>query len=135
MATTGKNDNLPEGLTLSLALMDAVPVAPLCASAATFGTQVGSPLFVAGATLSFLGGEGKVSWKLLIALAQRNYPVLSKQMRVTMPLGFFAHDCGRGALARSVTLPSIALVVAWAGCMCVMGYFAGHRNQFDARSN
>lgn len=143
MATTGKNDNLPEGFTLSLALVDAVPVAPFCASAAAFVTQVGGPLFIAGATLSFLGGEGKVSWKLLIALAQRNHPVLSKQMRVTMPLGFLLMIAGAAlhasaagtALARPVTLPSIALVVVWVGCMCAMSYFAGHRNQFDARSS
>lgn len=143
MAQTSSNDNLPEGFTLSLALVDAIPVALFCASAATFGAQVGSPLFVAGAVLAFLGGAGKVSWKLLIALAHKNLPVLSRQMRVTMPIGFVLmiagavmHAGAAGAvLAKLASMPNLLLVIAWVGCMCAMGYFAGHRNQFDARSN
>lgn len=143
MAATADNNELPEGFTLSLALVDAIPVALFCASAGVFGAQVGSPLFIAGAALAFLGGAGKVSWKLLIALAQRNYPALSKQMRVTMPVGFVLmivgaalHASEAGAvLVRLASLPSVILVIAWIGCMCAMGYFAGHRNQLDARSN
>lgn len=140
--TTSHND-IPEGFTLALALVDAIPVALFCASAAVFGAQVGSPLFVAGAALAFLGGAGKVGWKLLIALAHRNVPLLSRQMRVVMPVGFLLMVAGAATragqatavLARLGQMPSLALVIAWVACMCAMGYFAGHRNQGSARDN
>lgn len=135
--------DIPEGFTLTLALVDAIPVALFCASAAVFGAQVGSPLFIAGAALAFLGCAGKVSWKLLIALAHRNVPLLSRQMRVTMPAGFVLMVAGTAMragqatafLARLGQMPSLALVIAWIACMCAMGYFAGHRNQASARDN
>lgn len=140
--STDRTD-IPEGFTLSLALVDAVPVALFCASAAAFGTRVGSPLFVIGAVLAFLGGAGKVCWKLLIALAHRNAPILSRQMRVMMPMGFALMVAGAAmrwgeaavVLARLAQMPSLALVLAWLACMCAMGYFAGHRNQGSARDN
>lgn len=140
--TTSHND-IPEGFMLALALVDAIPVALFCASAAVFGAQVGSPLFVAGAALAFLGGAGKVGWKLLIALAHRNVPLLSRQMRVVMPVGFLLMVAGAATragqatavLARLGQMPSLALVIAWVACMCAMGYFAGHRNQGSARDN
>lgn len=135
--------DIPEGFTLSLALVDAVPVALFCASAAVFGTQVGSPLFVAGSVVAFLGGAGKVAWKLLIALAHRNVPILSRQMRIVMPVGFLLMVAGAATrwgeaaavLARLAQMPSLALVLAWLACMCAMGHFAGHRNQASARDN
>lgn len=137
-----KND-LPEGFTLALALVDAVPVALFCASAAVFGAQVGSRLFVAGALMAFFGGAGKVAWKLLIAVARRNVAWLGRQMRYVMPAGFAlmltgaaAHaGAAMAALARLGRMPSLALVAVWVACMCAMGYFAGHRDQGDARSN
>lgn len=141
-ANDEKND-LPEGFTVALALVDAVPVALFCASAAVFGARLGSPVFVAGAAVALLGGAGKVCWKLLIALARRNVGWLSRQMRFVMPVGFALMLAGvalRPAAAMAALdalgrMPSLALVAVWLGCMCAMGYFAGHRDQGDARSN
>lgn len=48
--------DVPEGFTLALAPVDAVPVALFCASAVVFGTHVQSPLFVAGAAMAALAG-------------------------------------------------------------------------------
>lgn len=134
---------VPEGFTLTLALVDAVPVLMFCAAAIAFGARLKSALFVAGAALAFLGGAGKVSWKLVIALARRNIPALSRQMRVTMPLGFVLMIAGvalEGAdalalLGELAALPSLVFLIAWVLCMCLMGYFAGHRDQADVRSN
>ena len=134
---------LPEGFTLALALVDAIPVALFCASAAVFGTRVQSPLFVAGALVAFAGGAGKVCWKLLIALAHKNVFWLSRQMRYVMPVGFLLMVAGAVTRASAATavltglvrLPSLALLLVWVACMCAMGYFAGHRDQADARSN
>lgn len=140
---TKHSQSIPQGFTLALALVDAIPVAMFCAAAIVFGCKLQSPVFTAGAVLAFLGGAGKVGWKLLIALARRNYPWLSRQMRFTMPAGFALMVLG-GILDRSRCLPllvkmgafpSIAFVVAWFVCMCLMGYFAGHRDQASARDN
>ena len=145
-ATDGKKpsaDDLPKGFTLALALVDAVPVALFCASAAVFGARAASPVFIAGAFLAFAGGAGKVCWKLLIAVARRNVAWLGKQMRYVMPVGFALMIAGAainhaqvaGLVAALIRLPSLAFLLAWLACMCAMGYLAGHRDQTDARSN
>ncbi len=136
-------NNLPEGFTLALALVDAVPVALFCGCAAVFGARVQSPVFVAGAVVAFAGGAGKVCWKLLIAVARRNVGWLNRQMRYVMPVGFVLMLIGAvlnkdqvaGLLAGVAQLPSLAFLLAWVACMCVMGYLAGHRDQTSARSN
>ena len=142
-ASTAKKDGLPEGFTLALALVDAVPVVLFCASAVVFGARAASPVFIAGAVLAFAGGAGKVCWKLLIAVARRNVAWLGKQMRYVMPVGFVLmvagaainHEQVAGLAAGLVRLPSLAFLLAWAVCMCAMGYLAGHLDQADARSN
>lgn len=141
-AASPQND-VPMGFTLALALVDAIPVALFCASATVFGARVQSPLFVAGAVAAFLGGAGKVCWKLLIALAHKNVFWLNRQMRFVMPAGFAlmvvgaaVHAGASAAVLAGLThLPSLALLLVCVACMCAMGYFAGHRDQTDVRSN
>lgn len=134
---------VPEGFTLALALVDAVPVLAFCLATIAFGVRLGSGLFLAGAVLATIGGAGKVSWRLVIALAHKNIPLLSRQMRITMPLGFAVMVAGlvlagpatATAATGLVRLPSLALLIAWILCMCTMGYLAGHRDQSSARDN
>ena len=136
-------DGIPEGFTLALALVDALPVAFFCAAAILAGVEIGSPLFTVGAALAAVGGTGKVCWKLVLALARRNVPLLGRQMRVTMPTGFllmiagaFCSPASAGALVQRIgTFPSAAFAIAWVACMGAMGYLATHRDQADARSN
>ena len=119
-------DGIPEGFTLVLA-----------------GVEIGSPLFTVGAALAAIGGAGKVCWKLVLALARRDVPLLGRQMRVTMPTGFLLMIAGAlcspasaGALAQRIgTFPSAVFAIAWVACMGAMGYLATHRDQADARSN
>ncbi len=135
--------DVPEGFTLALALVDALPVAFFCAAAVLAGVEIGSPLFAAGAVLSAIGGAGKVCWKLVLALARRDVPFLGKQMRVTMPAGFLLMIGGAlcsaapaGALVQRIcAFPSAVIAVVWIACMGAMGYLATHRDQADARSN
>jgi hypothetical protein len=137
------NSDVPEGFTLALALVDAVPVLLFGAAAVAFGAKLSSPLFTLGAVLALLGGSGKVAWKLIIAVAHKNIPWLGRQMRATMPAGFLlmivgAAMYGGKALALMTSLariPSLPLVLVWIACMCAMGYFAGHRDQTSARDN
>ncbi len=134
---------VPEGFTLALALVDALPVAFFCAAAILAGIEIESPLFAAGAVLSAVGGTGKVCWKLVLALARHDVPFLSKQMRVTMPAGFLLMIGGAlcslasaGALVQRICVfPSAVFAIAWVACMGAMGYLATHRDQADARSN
>lgn len=42
MSANANHTDVPEGFTLSLALVDAIPVALFCASAAVFGARPGS---------------------------------------------------------------------------------------------
>lgn len=140
---TARKAPVPEGFTLSLALVDAVPVLLFGAAAVVFGSRVESPVFVAGAVLALLGGAGKVCWKLVIALAKQNLAWLGKQMRITMPVGFALMLVGCALRWSAVAtfaptllrLPSAALLVAWVACMVAMGWFAGHLEQTDVRSN
>ena len=134
---------VPEGFTLSLALVDALPVLFFGIATLVLGLKIGSALFAIGALLCFVGGAGKVAWKFVIALAHKNIPLLAKQMQFLMPVGFLlmivgAIICGQrtlqvfGALA---SMPSIILMILWLACMCAMGYFASHADQNNARSN
>lgn len=137
------NGNTFEGFTLSLALVDALPVALFCLSAVTLGSRLESPLFVVGAVVAFVGGAGKVLWKLLIAVVHRNMRWLSRQMRFVMPVGFALMVVGLALRAGELPallgglmrLPSLVFLLAWLVCMVAMGYFAGHRQQDDARDN
>lgn len=132
-----------EGFTLSLALMDAAPVVLFCLSAIALGSRLDSPAFVAGAVVAFAGGACKVLWKLLLATAHRDVPALSRQMRYVMPTGFLLMAIGLvlrvdllpEVLGGLLRLPSAVFLVGWVACMVAMGYFAGHRDQRDARSN
>lgn len=135
--------SIPEGFTLSLALVDALPVVFFSAATLVFGTRLSSGLFIAGAMLSALGGAGKVAWKLLLALARKDVRWLALQMRATMPAGFvlMVAACvvkadGFLALARGfLRLPSCAFLAGTCVCMAAMCWFAGHMDQADARAN
>ena len=134
---------VPEGFNLALALVDAVPVALFGASALVAGARIGSPMWVAGASLALAGGTGKVAWKLVMALAHKNVQILSRQMRYVMPAGFALMIAGAaldpagtlGLFRALVRMPSLALVLAWLACMLLMVRFARSRNQLDVRSN
>lgn len=78
-----------------------------------------------------------MSWKLVIALAHKNIPLLSRQMRagfILMIAGLIlAGPATATTAAGLLRFPSAALLVAWVACMCTMGYLAGHRDQSSTR--
>ena len=80
--------NKYEGFTLSLALVDALPVLLFGASSILIGLIFKSPLFIVGACLVFLGGFLKVLWKIVLATKKKDIPFLNKQMKYTMLTGF-----------------------------------------------
>lgn len=89
MANNKINRNtVPEDFTLSLVLVDALPVIFFGASAVVISLLFQSRLFLAGALLCLLGGIGKVLWKLIVVLEKKNIWPLFIQMRILMPAGF-----------------------------------------------
>ena len=79
---------VPDDFTLGLALTDSLPVIFFGISMLLISHIFGSKLFFAGALLSFLGGAGKVLWKVIVVLRKKNIWPLFIQMRITMPIGF-----------------------------------------------
>ena len=114
-----------------------------CLSSIVLGRRITSPLFVVGSVVAFAGGAGKVAWKALLALARRDVPILARQMRYVMPLGFALMVAGAvmrldalaGVLASLVRPPAVLALAAWAACMVAMSYMAVHNRQDVARDN
>ena len=136
----GRGDSVPEGFTLSMALLDCVPVAFFCVSVGVLATHFDSALFRAGVVLVVLAGVLKVSWKLVLALARRDVRFLNRQMRYLMPVGFglavialvvdSAEWSMDAVLAHVAATPSLLFLV-----MGLMAWFASHLDGRDAKAN
>ena len=85
---TERKDSVPKGFTLSMALMDCLPVLFFTISAIFIALHFPSLLFLIGIFFVILAGLLKVSWKLIIALAHRDIRFFNIQLRYLMPLGF-----------------------------------------------
>lgn len=135
-----------EGFTLGLALVDAIPVLSFGISMVIIATRFPSPLFMAGAVLSVLGGCCKVAWKLVLGLTKKNLKWLNKPFVPMMASGFlllivsliigFGKINWAGVGAAIVGFPSVLFFVAWIGLMGFMGWFRKHKfSNEDAKSN
>lgn len=81
-------DIVPDDFTLSLVIVDAIPVVFFTLSMIIVGMIFKSSLFICGASLCLFAGAAKVIWKLIVVLHKRNIWVLFIQMRILMPVGF-----------------------------------------------
>ena len=90
-----------EQFTLSLALVDALPVL-FFAGTVVLGMKLRSALFFAGAVVCLFAGAGKVLWKLILALGGKDVRLLGAQLRYLMPLGFALMLVGAVASDRAV---------------------------------
>lgn len=81
-------DIVPEGFTMGLVLVDALPVIFFAGSMFLIGQRFSSALFMLGALFCLVGGAGKVLWKTIVVLKKKNIWPLFVQMRILMPLGF-----------------------------------------------
>lgn len=141
----GQGDSVPEGFTLSMALMDCLPVAFFCVGAGVLAMRFDSTLFRVGVVLVVLSGVLKVSWKLVLALARRDARFLNRQMCYLMPAGFAlalvslvvdrAKWSPAAALAHVTTMPSLLFLVVGLAGMFLMGWFARHLDGRDAKAN
>lgn len=136
---------VPEGFTLSMALLDCLPVLFFSVSAFCLAAGFPAVLFRAGIFCIILAGILKVSWKMVIALAGKNLPILSRQMRFLMPSGFLLcllalvlhrKDLSISAIVHHfLRLPGILFFLIGFAGMGLMVWFACTKDRLDARSN
>lgn len=77
-----------KGFTLQMAVIDAVPVLLFGGSCLLIASVFKSLLFLIGACCCLIAGIGKVTWKILLAVKQKDIHLLSRQFRYLLPLGF-----------------------------------------------
>ena len=130
--------------TVQLALVDALPVLFFAGAAVILGLKLHSTVFFAGAVICFLAGAGKVLWKLLLALRNKDVPVLGAQLRVLMPAGFLLMIIGaytaeqaqvRGLLHAAVQMPSVLCFALAVIGLVAMIFCARKFDRRDVRGN
>lgn len=137
-------ETIPEGFSLKLAFVDLIPVLFFGAAMIVFGLLFKSPLFLAGAFLSFLSGLVKVIWKMIVATKNKNVWPLFVQMRIVMPLGFllmliafvlYAVKGDFSSLSNFTNPICITFLVLCALGMVMMSVFAFVLDSSDQKSN
>ena len=138
-------DVVPENFTLSMALVDAIPVIFFGLSMIAISRLFDSTLFLIAAILIFASGAGKVFWKIIVALKKKNIWFFFIQMRILMPLGFVLLIASLFVDSAKISLPGIIsgitgfpavifFVIGILG-MVMMGVFAKKLDSSDAKSN
>lgn len=136
-------DTIPEGFTLTLAAVDAIPVLLFGGSMILAGFLLKSILFLLGAGLCLFAGCAKLIWKVIVVLRQRNVWWLFLQMRILMPIGLVLMVAGavtagaalRSFLASAGRFPSAAFFAGGFVGMGLMAVFGFTLDSSDARSN
>lgn len=135
-----------EGFTLSLALMDAVPVLFFGAAMLLVAARFSSPLFITGAALSTLAGCFKVLWKLILGTSKKDVKWLNKSFVPLQSAGFllmavsfiagFRRINWDNVLSSVCSVPAVLFFVLWVILMGTMVWY--RKNRFrsdDAASN
>ena len=136
-------DMVPEGFSISMALVDAIPVLFFAVNIIILGMKAGfSWLIMLGGLLCILGGGIKVLWKVIVAAKQKNIWWMFVQMRYTMLIGFLLIIIGcivdRHALAAAfsgIGTASVIFLVLWVLGMVLMGVFAKVLDNADPKAN
>ena len=138
-------DTIPENFTLSLAIVDALPVLFFGGSMILIGLMFSKVLFLIGAVLCFWAGAAKVIWKIIVATKKKNIWWLFMQMRIVMPVGFLLmlisvllnlKTIKLSVILSAVTsMPSVIFFAVGIAGMVLMGVFAAKLDSSDVRSN
>lgn len=136
---------IPEGFSVSLALVDLLPVLFFGLSAIRIGSLFSSTCFMLGAGICLISGIVKVLWKLAAAVSGKNIWGMFVQMRILMPAGFLvmlaALFLDRGHLNGSAVLTGLssfpACIFFGLGVldMILMTVFAFRLDSCDPRAN
>lgn len=138
-------DTIPENFTLSLALVDALPVLFFGGSMILIGLLFGSILFMLGAVLCFWAGAAKVLWKIIVVIKKKNIWWMFLQMRIVMPVGFALMILAvilnigvinfSAVLSATLSLPSVIFFAIGVIGMVLMGIFAAKLDSANVYSN
>ncbi|MBQ0038561.1 MAG: hypothetical protein KBS74_07830 [Clostridiales bacterium] len=138
-------DTVPEGFTMKMALVDALPVLFFGASMVVLSILFSDVLFLIGALLCLLAGAAKVLWKVIVVRRKKNIWWLFLQMRILMPIGFalmllsvliHAKSIDFARVWHAVTaFPPVICFAAGLIGMVLMGIFFVKLDSSDARSN
>lgn len=134
-----KHTSVPEDFTLSLALVDALPVLFFAASMVLIAGRFSSILFCLGAAVIVLASCGKVLWKLLLSLRKQNVPWLNRYFVPCQISGFVLILLSlvlnlrtihwTNLLAHLTHFPSVIFFLLW---LCGMGCMSWYRkNRFN----
>ncbi len=135
-----------EGFTVTLALVDAIPVLLFGGSMLLLASRFGHPLFILGAGISTLAGCCKVAWKLILGIWKKDLRWLNKPfvpmqatgflfMLISFALGFGSIDWLAFNLALT-GVPSGLFFIGWLSLMGFMGWFRENKFRHDvARFN
>ena len=135
-----------EGFTVSLALVDAIPVLLFGASMIILGSRLCSPLFTIGAILSTLAGCCKVAWKLILGIKKKDVRWLNKGFLPLMSAGwllillsliFIRSSSADTSWAKGlIAMPSVLFLALWVILMLFMVWYRKKRFvNDDAKKN
>ncbi len=134
-----------EGFTLSLALVDAIPVLFFGASMIMVSARFNSPLFIIGAVFSTLAGCFKVLWKLILGIRKKDIQWLNKPFVPMQATGFllmlisfvtgFRKIHWENLLSAVSGFPSIAFFALWICMMGMMGWYRKNKYDNSAKAN
>lgn len=138
-------DIIPEGFTMSLVLVDAIPVLFFGGNMILMSILLNSPLFLIGAILCLYAGVAKVLWKMIVVRKRQNIWWMFLQMRIVMPVGMLLMLAGIFVNKSHITIEivkaavfsgpqSIFFLIGVIG-MCLMIVFAVKLDSADAKSN
>ena len=138
-------DIVPDNFTLSMALVDALPVIFFGLSMLAISRLFDSTLFLISAILIFASGAGKVLWKIIVALKKKNVWFLFIQMRILMPAGFVLMivsliiDRAKVSLSGMghaiISFPSVIFFAIGILGMVMMSVFAKKLDSSDSKAN
>lgn len=138
-------DTVPEDFTMTLALVDSLPVLFFGAGMIVVSILFSSKLFFLGALLCLFAGAAKVIWKIIVVLKHKNVWWLFLQMRILMPIGFAAMIIGviinkdavnfAAILSAIVSLPAVVFFAVGIFGMVLMLFFEFKLDSSNVKAN
>lgn len=130
-----------KNFTIQLALFDTLPVLFFTIAMSIIALHFNSIAFKFGVLLCALTGFGKVIWKIIVALKNKDIHILFTQMRIFMPIGFLMMLIGiiinRNTihLHKAFTFPSVLFFIITVVGMICMSIFAIKLDNTKTKSN
>ncbi|MEE1229291.1 MAG: hypothetical protein U0K57_10030 [Lachnospiraceae bacterium] len=127
-------ENSQHPFTPAMAVIDMIPVLLFCASTVVMVGRTGNVLVTVGGILVILAGMMKAVWKLICTFSKKDIPLLSKQLRVFMPIGFVALLIGliqksmtlggQTVILRLLQLPAVLFLLLMMILVLLLGFLA-----------